>query len=142
MKRAKNVQTLISFFSSFIIVFNKNPWILKMSVSTRFWHGAEAEPQCRRVMQCRCEFRLLQCAGLDSESMFCFYNESNQIMNQYGLSCSTDVRRYLSRFYLYVKIKFQYGKKKKNPFLIHKSFKTVCLWVQNTEIEGRYAFQV
>lgn len=44
-------------------------------------------------------------------------------------------------FYMYVKINFQY-RKKKNPFLIHQPFQNVCLWAQNTELEGRYAFQV
>lgn len=104
---------LISFFASFIIIFNKNtPEFHKCWDPQGFIMVLKQSLRAGRVMQCRCEFGLHQCSVLDSESMFCFYNESNQKMNQYGWRHFTDVRRHLCRFYMYVKINFQYRKKK------------------------------
>lgn len=134
---------LISFFASFIIVSNKNtPEFWKCRDPDEFGMLLKHSLSAGRAMQCRCEFGLLQCSVLDSESMFCFCNESNQKVNQYGWRHFTDVRRDLCRFYMYVKINFPYRKKKKNPFLIHRAFKYPCLWTQNAELEGRCAFQV
>lgn len=86
-----------------------------------------------RVMQCRCEFGLHRCSVLDSESLFGFYNETNQKMNRYGWRQFTDVRRHLCRFYICVKINFQHTKKRKKPFLFSSLFKMcVCEhWIPN-----------
>lgn len=114
---------LISFFASFTIVFNKNtpefwkcqdPQGLGMVLKRRLGAG--------RVMQCRCEFGLLHCSVLDSESMFCFCNESNQKMNQHGWRHFTNVRRYLCGFCICVKINFQYRKKKKKSLSDSQTF--------------------
>lgn len=122
---------LISFFASFIIVFNKNtPEFWKCRDPQGFGMVLKQSPSAGREMQCGCEFGLLQCSGLDSESTFCFYNESNQKMNQCGWRHFTDVRRYLCRFYMYVKINFQYRKKKKS--LSNSQTFSKCVFV-NTE---------
>lgn len=111
-----------------------------MSGSTRLWNGAEAV----QGEWCSADVNsgsFLHCSVLESKSMFCFCNESNQKMNQYGWRHFTDVRRYFCRFYMSVKITFQY-RKEKNPFLIRKPFQNVCLWTPNSELEGSHTFQV
>lgn len=104
---------LISFFASFIIVFNKNtPEFHKCRDPQDFVMVLKQSLSAGRVMQCRCEFGLHRCSVLDSESLFGFYNETNQKMNQYGWRQFTDVRRHLCRFCMCVKINFQHTKKK------------------------------
>lgn len=120
---------LISFFASFTIVFNKNtPEFWKCQDPQGLGMVLKRRLSAGRVMQCRCEFGLLHCSVLDSESMFCFCNESNQKMNQHGWRHFTNVRIYLCRFCIYVKINFQYRKKKKKiPFWFTNLFKmSVC----------------
>ena len=134
---------LISFFASFIIVFNKNnPEFWKCRDPQGFGMVLKQSLGAGRVMQCRCEFRLLQCSVLDSKSMFCFCNESNQKMSQYGWR-HTDVRRYLCRFYIYVKINFQYRKKKKSLLWFTNLFKMcVCEHrVQNSKEDMPFKYK-
>lgn len=90
-----------------------------MSGCTRLWNGAGAV----QGEWCSADVNsgsFLHCSVPESKSMFCFQNESNQKMNQYGWRCFTDVRGYVCtfiwfyRFYISVKINFQYRKKKNN----------------------------
>lgn len=133
---------LISFFASFIIVFNKKPpEFSKCRDPQGFGRVLKQSLSAGRVRQCRCEFGLLQCSLLDSETMFCFYNESNQKTNQYGWRHFTDVRRYLCRFYMYVKNNFHYRKEKKIPFWFTNLFKMCACEHRIQNLKGDMPFK-